>query len=150
MISFYRTDNDIAKFFRKSEMGIWQRPLEDLTVNSIKLTRPPKKRSTERAFGKSMILAIARAAKSSGLTIREKPRIFFSLKLRVKNIQGFRTRTMVSLAPIFLARTAAIMFTSSYSVRAIKMSQSWTLACSRMVKSAPLPRIPMISKRLTI
>ena len=80
MIPLYGTDNDIAKFFPKSEMGIWQRPLEDLTVNSIKLTRPPAKRSTDRAFGKSIILAIARAAKSSGLTIREKPRMFFSLK----------------------------------------------------------------------
>ena len=57
---------------------------------------------------------------------------------------------MVSLAPIFLAKTAETIFTSSYSVMEMKMSQSSTSACSKILKFAPFPKIPMISNRLVI
>ena len=57
---------------------------------------------------------------------------------------------MVSLAPIFLAKTAETIFTSSYSVMEMKISQSSTSACSKTLKFAPFPKIPMISNRLVI
>ena len=57
---------------------------------------------------------------------------------------------MVSLAPIFLAKTAETILTSSYSVMEMKMSQFSTSACSKILKLAPFPRIPMMSNRLVI
>ena len=91
-----------------------------------------------------MILAIERAANCSGLTTKEKPRMFFSLKKGLE-YSGLRTRTTVSLAPIFFAKTAETILTSSCSVIEIKISQDSIFACSKTLKLAPFPRIPIIS-----
>ena len=77
MIPLYSADITLPNFLRKSEMGIWQRPLEDLTVNSMRLTRPPKKRSTERALGEVNDIRDSAGSQELRVNDKRKPRIFF-------------------------------------------------------------------------
>lgn len=83
----------------------------------------PENRSTESAFGKSMIFEIARAARSSGLTISRKSKNIFLFKIGIGIFRISHSNDGFFSAHL-LASTAEIIFTSSCSVRAIKISHS--------------------------
>ena len=85
--------------------------------------------STERAFGKSMILAIYRAVSNSDWQTRRSPRYFFlEVGIGIFRIPHPNDGLFGS---IFLAKTAETIFTSSYSVMEMKMSQSSTSVAPR-------------------
>ncbi len=145
MLPLYRTDNDITNnFLQIRNGGISNTAGVDLTTNSMRLTRPPAKRSTDRALGKSMILAIAGSQELRINDKRKTENILF-LEIRVRKYSGPHPSDSFSLAPILVASCSAIMLTSSCSVRAINITFLDAGACSRMAIGPPFPRIPDIS-----
>ena len=108
-----------------------------------------KKLSALKAFGKNSLLAIFLADSISGLTINEIPKSSLT-NLKFEPYSGFLTLAIVYFAPIFLAITQAIIFSSSVGVVAIKISAESAPASRSVSYEAPFPMKPVTSFVSTI
>ena len=89
-------------------------------------------------------MAIFFADSNSGFNISEIPK--FSLTNCIFELySGFLTLAIVNFAPIFFAIIEEIIFNSSDSVAAIKISALSAPTSSSVSYEAPFPTIPVIS-----